>query len=84
MSSTGRTSTTSSNEFAISQLRDIDTLLFGRATYEMMAAYWPSAEADDNDPMVVGYMNSIPKIVFSTTLERAELEQHHAGHRRRC
>ena len=25
---------------------EADTLLFGRVTYEMMAAYWPSAEGD--------------------------------------
>ena len=28
------------NEFSISQLNDIDTLLFGRVTYEGMASYW--------------------------------------------
>jgi dihydrofolate reductase len=33
------------NEFSISQLNDIDTLLFGRVTYEGMASYWPTPVA---------------------------------------
>jgi dihydrofolate reductase len=62
------------NEFAISQLNDIDTLLFGRATYEGMASYWPSPAATEGDPLVAGFMNSVPKIVFSKTLPSAEWE----------
>jgi hypothetical protein len=30
------------NEFAVSRLNDIDTLLFGRATCEGMAGHWPT------------------------------------------
>jgi dihydrofolate reductase len=59
-------------EFSISQLNDIDTLLFGRATYEGMASYWPTPEAQEGDPAVAGLMNSVPKIVFSSTLEKAD------------
>ena len=62
------------NEFAISQLNDIDTLLFGRATYEGMASYWPTPAAQEGDPLVAGFMNRVPKIVFSTTLRSAEWE----------
>jgi dihydrofolate reductase len=62
------------NEFALSQLNDIDTLLFGRATYEGMASYWPSPAAQEGDPLVARFMNSVPKIVFSTTLPSAEWE----------
>ncbi|HEY9377420.1 MAG TPA: hypothetical protein VIQ02_10025, partial [Jiangellaceae bacterium] len=29
-------------EFSISQLNDIGLLVFGRATYEGMAGYWPT------------------------------------------
>ena len=57
------------NEFAIAQLKNVGTILFGKNTYEMMASYWPGAEAQKDDPIVAGLMNSIPKIVFSTTLE---------------
>jgi dihydrofolate reductase len=60
------------NEFAISQIDDIDTLLFGRATYEGMASYWPTPAAVEDDPVVAGRMNSIPKIVFSASLDRAD------------
>lgn len=59
------------NQFAVQQLDEADTLLFGRATYEGMAAYWPSPEAQQNDPEVTGRMNSLPKIVVSRTLEQA-------------
>ncbi len=60
------------NEFAIAQLNEIGTLLFGRVTYEGMAGYWSSPEAAKNDPTVAGLMNQIPKIVFSKTLDKAE------------
>src|SRR5512146_717896 len=56
------------NEFAIAQLNDVDMLLFGRVTYEMMASYWPTPEAQRDDPVVAEKMNSIPKIVFSRSL----------------
>jgi dihydrofolate reductase len=49
-----------------------NTLLFGRVTYELMAAYWPSAEAVENDPIVARGMNNASKVVFSRTLEKAE------------
>ena len=60
------------NDFAIDQLNEIDTLLFGRVTYEVMASYWPTPFAIEDDPVVAGKMNAIPKIVFSRTLDRAE------------
>ena len=62
------------NEFAIKQLDEIDTLLFGRVTYEGMASYWPTPAAIGDDPVVAGKMNSLPKIVFSRTLEKADWE----------
>jgi dihydrofolate reductase len=60
------------NEFAISQMNDIDTLLFGRVTYEGMAAFWPSPEALESDPVVADRMNSIDKVVFSKSLPSAD------------
>jgi dihydrofolate reductase len=47
------------------------TLLFGRVTYELMASYWPTPLAAQNDPVVAKHMNSLPKVVFSRTLDRA-------------
>lgn len=46
---------------------EIDTIVFGRVTYEMMASYWPTA-TEPEAPM----MNDLPKIVFSRTLERVD------------
>jgi dihydrofolate reductase len=58
-------------EFAIRQLDEADTLGFGRATYEHMAAYWPTDQAQANDPAIASRMNAKPKLVFSTALEQA-------------
>lgn len=60
------------NEFAIAQLDTIDTLLFGRVTYQGMASYWPTPDAITDDPIVAHKMNSLPKVVFSKTLDKAE------------
>jgi dihydrofolate reductase len=56
----------------INQLGTVDTILFGRVTYEMMARYWPSASAPTEDPIIIDKMNNLPKIVFSKTLEKVE------------
>ncbi len=45
-------------------------LLFGRITYELMASYWPTSNAIQNDPIVADRMNSMPKVVFSRTLDK--------------
>jgi dihydrofolate reductase len=46
-------------------------LLFGRITYELMASYWPTPYAMKNDPMIAQGMNTLPKVVFSRTLDEA-------------
>ncbi len=56
------------NDFAVRQLDEADTLGFGRATYEHMAAYWPTEQARVNDPAITSRMNAKPKLVFSTSL----------------
>jgi len=58
------------NEFAIQQLQEFDLLLFGRTTYQLMAGYWPTEAALQDDPIVAGKMNSTPKIVVSKTLDK--------------
>lgn len=55
-------------EYARNMLRSVDTILFGRRTYEHMAAYWPSAPADE----IADKMNQLQKIVFSKSLPHAE------------
>ena len=62
------------NEFAIQQTGEFGALLFGRVTYELMASYWPTEAAKRDDPMIARLMNSLPKIVFSKTLEKVEWE----------
>jgi len=60
------------NEFAISQTNNVNTLLFGRRTYELMADWWPSEHAMTTDPIVAKQMNVKPKMVFSRTLNKAD------------
>jgi dihydrofolate reductase len=59
------------NEFSLAQLDEIDTLLFGRVTYELMAGYWPTPAARQDDPEVAEKMNGIHKIVVSRSLRAA-------------
>lgn len=47
------------------------TLLFGRITYELMTRYWPTPMAIKHDKAVAERMNSLPKVVFSRTLNEA-------------
>ena len=62
------------NVYAIEQLNSADMLLFGRKTYDLMAGYWPSLAATTDDPIVAYKMNTIPKIVFSRTMDKADWE----------
>ncbi len=47
-------------------MAETDAHLFGRKTYEIMAAYWPTAPSDDP---YAQHLNSVPKFVASRTLE---------------
>jgi dihydrofolate reductase len=60
------------NRFAAGQLHDTDVLVFGRVTYEGMASYWPTEGAREDDPVIAHLMNTMPKIVVSTSLESAD------------
>jgi dihydrofolate reductase len=60
------------NDYAIDMLNSVETLIFGRVTYELMANYWPTPDAIKNDPIVAEKMNTLPKIVFSKTLNKVE------------
>ena len=60
-------------DYAVQQLSEADTLLFGRATYQQMAAYWPNAETPNEALATIKEkMNSLEKIVFSKTLKKAD------------
>ena len=60
------------NDFAARQLDEAGTIGFGRATYEHMAAYWPTEQAMVNDPAITLRMNDKEKLVFSTSLTDAD------------
>lgn len=60
------------NQYAIDNVSAAGTLLFGRVTYQVMASFWPTPFALESDPVVAGFMNSLPKVVFSRTLDRAD------------
>ncbi len=60
------------NEFSVRQLDEVDTLVFGRVTYELMASYWPTPAAKDDDPRVAAMMNEMPKLVISRTLDKVD------------
>ncbi|MGA8145199.1 MAG: dihydrofolate reductase family protein [Candidatus Acidiferrales bacterium] len=52
---------------SIDQLHTASALVFGRVTYEGMAGYWQTAKGE-----VADFMNRLPKLVFSRTLEKAD------------
>jgi len=60
------------NAFAVDAMKSESILLFGRKTYEMMAGYWPSPMAKENDPVMAKGMSDAEKIVFSRTLTRTD------------
>ena len=56
-------------KFISEQIAATDALLLGRMTYQIFAAYWPNAPADDP---IARKLNSVPKYVVSTTLKKVE------------
>lgn len=62
------------HDFFASLLDDVDMLLFGRVTYQMMESYWPAAESDPtattSEKNFAKKFNAPPKIVFSQTLQK--------------
>jgi dihydrofolate reductase len=56
-----------SSEIAMDQLRGCEALLMGRHTYDVYATSWPQRDGDMADAI-----NSMPKYVASTTLDKAD------------
>lgn len=56
--------------------REIDTLLYGRRMYELMADFWPTADQDPSAPsFILEYARlwkPVHKVVFSSTLQSVE------------
>ncbi|MGV9566496.1 dihydrofolate reductase family protein [Streptomyces sp. NPDC003480] len=57
-------------------LKEMGAFLNGRVTYELMAGFWPTADADPHrsGPMVeyARIWRNMPKVVFSRTLQHAD------------
>jgi dihydrofolate reductase len=65
-------------EYAGNETDKADTALYGRVTYEMMEAYWPTAGdkpgAGKHDIQHSNWYNKTPKVILSSTLKEAELK----------
>jgi dihydrofolate reductase len=65
-----------SHQYTIDLLSNVDALLFGRVTYQLMADYWPAAATNPSTPKIdleiADKMNNLPKIVFSKTLQEVK------------
>lgn len=50
-------------------LRRVDTMLFGRVTYEEFRSFWPTATPSPGgfDSEIIGQLNGTLKVVFSRT-----------------
>ena len=57
-------------EIIQAQILDADAILLGRVTYEIFAASWPMRT--NNEFGVADKLNSMPKFVVSSTLDRVE------------
>ncbi|MFE9094002.1 dihydrofolate reductase family protein [Streptomyces sp. NPDC007264] len=57
-------------------LAEMGAFLDGRVTYQLMARYWPTADADPQAPAPVAEFariwRNMPKVVFSRTLQHAD------------
>jgi dihydrofolate reductase len=60
------------NEFVTGNASGGGMLLFGRTTFDMMAAWWPTPMAAQVMPEVAARMNAMPKLVFSRSLSSAD------------
>src|SRR6185369_8944524 len=49
-----------------------DALLFGRRTFQIWAAFWPTAAASGADPELADFLTRVPKYVVSNTLKRVD------------
>lgn len=59
-------------QFASENAQGGGVLLFGRKTYELMAGYWPTPLAAEQNPQVADGMNKMQKFVFSRKMTKAD------------
>lgn len=53
--------------------RRVDTIIYGRRTYEEFSAFWPTPQPEKIgfDPLLIRQLRELPKIVFSRSLSSA-------------
>lgn len=51
--------------FSLGESGEVDTILLGRKTYEMMESFWPTPQAAEMAPEVARFMNEKQKIVVT-------------------
>jgi dihydrofolate reductase len=56
-------------DYAVGLMGRVDTMIFGRSTYELMESYWPTATSATDDPRIIEAMNNYQKVVFSRTMK---------------
>jgi len=59
------------NQYVAGNASGDGALLFGRVTYDQMAAFWPTPQAAQMMPDVAAGMNRMPKYVVSRTMQKA-------------
>jgi dihydrofolate reductase len=59
--------------YKIEELARVDSLLLGKNTYELFAAYWPGQTGEE----FAGPINRLPKYVVSRSLKQAEWNNSH-------
>ena len=64
-------------DFAASRTNEADTALYGRVTFEMMEAYWPTAahqpNATKHDKVHSSWYNRVTKVVISRSMQGQQL-----------
>jgi dihydrofolate reductase len=64
------------HEYFTHLLRDVDLLVFGRKTYQLMVPFWPDVARNQSETKVMNefarVFDSINKIVFSQSLDSTE------------
>jgi dihydrofolate reductase len=53
------------NAYSVELLDSVDTLLFGRVTYEQMRAWWPTPAGESYSTEIARRMNAVAKLVVS-------------------
>jgi dihydrofolate reductase len=57
-------------------MNEVDTIVWGRKTYELMVPYWPEVAKEQSgtkaENVFATRLTELPKVVFSRTLEHAE------------